>query len=104
MTSKRRKSVSEYFETNKEHLPVNNIGESIQSHVFYGSKHTSSALNENESREEIRRSVTSQERPSVRILMHFPCIGEMHLDNIIFGNLFKNTEIKFAFFQSLHEV
>ena len=79
-------------------MTVNSIGESIQSNVFYRSKRTSSALNENEVREKIRRTVTSQERPSVGILMHFSCIGEMHLDNIIFGNLFKNTEIKFSEF------
>ena len=54
------KNVPEYFETNISHLPVNNIGENIQSLVFYGpSKDISSALYENDVTEEIRCTVTS---------------------------------------------
>ena len=53
------KNVPKYFETNISHLPVNNIGENIQSLVFYGSKDTSSALYENDVTEEIRCTVTS---------------------------------------------
>ena len=52
-SSQRRKVVPKYFETYLSHLPVNNIGETIQCLVFYGSKNTSSALNEDNVREEM---------------------------------------------------
>ena len=51
--SKSRTVVPEHFETNTAHLPIINIGENVQSLVFYGSKNTDSALYENDVREEI---------------------------------------------------
>ena len=59
LTSKRRKFVPEYFETNISYLPVNNIGENIQSFVFFEEKNTSSTLYEDDVIEYKRRTVVS---------------------------------------------
>ena len=59
---------------------------------------TSSDLYENDVREKNKTYSNVIKRASTGFFMHFSCKKEIHLVHIIFRNLFKNAEFKFAFF------